>query len=309
MVRGTSTDKLKALSPISYERFRLLLLSIIIVALLVAFLRGLTGIGEIGRFGSIPTSGAFSIVFPLLGQGIFLLFYFVGMLIGWHQVAGGTFSWLDVGEGIAIAGLGYAIAEAIVFRQKKALNRKDERARKALHVISNLFACLMIWILGIQITSYIVLLGTCSGILLMHLTMAGVNIPGIEGWIKNVGREGEKPGEGALYNALGILFAISMLRNDSLAAISVILILALGDGLATFAGTTYGRHKLPWNENKTWEGTIGFLCGAICAWIVLPIPETVLIALSAAIIESLPLRVNDNIILPSATSLLYYFFL
>jgi dolichol kinase len=136
--------------------------------------------------------------------------------------------------------------------------------------------------------------------------MAGVKIPGVDKWVRNVGREGENPGEGALYNALGILFAISMLRTDSLAAISVILILALGDGLATFAGTSYGRHKLPWNENKTFEGTIGFLCGAICAWVVLPIPETVLIAISAAIIESLPLRVNDNIILPSATSLLYY---
>lgn len=212
-------------------------------------------------------------------------------------------------SGIAIAGFGYAIAEAIIFRQKKALNRKDERARKSLHIISNLSACLMIWALGIWTTSYIVLLGTCSGILLMHLAMAGVKMPGIKEWVKNFGREGENPGEGALYNSLGILFAISMLRNNPLAAISVILILALGDGLATFVGTSYGRHKLPWNENKSWEGTIGFLCGAICAWFVLPIPETVLIVVSAAIIESLPLRVNDNMILPSATSLLYYFIL
>lgn len=214
---------------------------------------------------------------------------------------------MDVGEALAIACLGYAIAEAIVFRQKKALNRKDERARKTLHIISNLFACLMIWILGIKTTSYIVLLGACTGILLMHLTQTGIKIPGIEEWIKNVGREGEKPGEGALYNALGILFAISLLRIDSLAAISVILILALGDGFATFAGTSYGRHRLPWNKNKTWEGTIGFACGAICAWLVMPIPETILIVISAAVIESLPLKVNDNIILPVVVSLLYYF--
>ena len=300
-------DTLSALSPTSNERFRLLLFSIIIAALLVAFLRGLTGIGEAGRFAPIPISGAFSIAFPLQGYVIFPLFYAVGLLVGWYQVAGGPYSWLDVGEGIAIAGLGYAIAEAIVFRQKKALNRNDERARKTLHVVSNLSACLMIWILGIKTTSYIVLLGTCTGILLMHLTLTGIKIPGIEEWIKNVGREGEKPGEGALYNALGILFAISLLRNDSLAAISVILILALGDGFATFAGTSYGRHRLPWNKNKTWEGTIGFACGAICAWLVMPIPETILIVISAAIIESLSLKVNDNIILPVVVSLLYYF--
>jgi len=98
---------------------------------------------------------------------------------------------------------------------------------------------------------------------------------------------------------LGFLFAISLLRNDSLAAISAILILALGDGLATIAGTNYGRHRLPWNKNKTWEGTMGFACGAICAWLIMPIPETILIAVLAAIIESLPLKVNDNIILPT----------
>ena len=300
---------LKALSPISNERLRLLILSIIIAALLAASLRSLTCILEAGRFGSIPISGAFSIAFPLQGYGIFPLLYAVGLLAGWHQVADGTYSWLDVGEGIAIAGLGYAIAEAIVFKEKKALNRKDESARKTLHIISNLSACLIILILGIKTTSYIVLLGTCTGILLMHLSLAGTKIPGIEEWIKNFGRDGEYPGEGALYNALGILFAISLLRNDSLAAISVILMLALGDGLATFVGTSYGRHKLPWNRIKTWEGTIGFLCGAVCAWFVLPIPETILIAISAAIIESLPLKVNDNIILPAVSSLLYYFIL
>jgi dolichol kinase len=125
---------------------------------------------------------------------------------------------LDLGEGIAIAGLGYAMS-----------------------------ACLLIWTFGIQTTLYFVLLGTCIGILLMHLTIIRIKIPGIEEWLRNVGREGENPGEGALYNALGILFVLSLLRYDSAAAISVILILALGDGFATYIGTRYGRHRLHLN--------------------------------------------------------------
>jgi dolichol kinase len=256
-----------------------------------------------------PISGVFSIVFSLMGNVTFPLFYFIGLLVGWLQVSGGLNCWLDVGEGIAIAGLGYAIAEAIVFRQKKAIDRKDERARKAAHIVSNLSACLMILVLGIQTTSYFVLLGTCTGILAMHLTIIGIKIPGIDEWLKNVGREGEIPGEGALYNALGILFTIGLLRNDSAAVISVILILALGDGFATYVGTSYGRHKLPWNKNKTWEGTIGFAAGAICALFAMPIPATILIVVLATIIESLPLKVNDNITLPVVSSLLYYFIL
>jgi dolichol kinase len=38
----------------------------------------------------------------------------------------------------------------------------------------------------------------------------------------------------------------------------------------------------------------------------MPVMETILIVILAAIIESLPLRVNDNIVLPAAVSLLYY---
>ena len=291
---------MSALNPTSMERIKLLFFSLIIAALIATSLKCLTDCCQLE-----PISGAFSFVFPLLGHVAFPLFYFIGLLVSWYQVSGGLNCWLDIGEGIAIAGLGYAIAEAIVFRQKKAINRIDERARKAAHIISNLSACLLIWILGIQTTSYFVLLGTCIGILLMHLKIIGIKIPGIEEWLRNVGREGEIPGEGALYNALGILFALSVLRNDSAAAISVILILALGDGFATYIGTRYGRHKLPWNRNKTFEGTIGFAAGAICALFTMPVTATIFVVMLATIIESLPLRLNDNITLPIVSSLLY----
>jgi dolichol kinase len=287
------------------ERFKLLVFSLIIAALMATSLKCLTDAAKCCQLE--PISGAFSFVFPLIGHVVFPLFYFIGLLASWYQVSGGLYCWLDIGVGIAIAGLGYAIAEAIVFRQKKAIDRIDERARKAAHIISNLSACLLIWTLGIQTTSYFVLLGTCIGILLMHLTIIGIKIPGIEVWLKNVGREGEIPGEGALYNALGIIFAIGMLRDNSAAAISVILILALGDGFATYVGTNYGRHKLPWNRSKSFEGTMGFAAGAICALFAMPIPATILIVVLATIIESLPLKVNDNITLPVVSSLLYYF--
>jgi dolichol kinase len=261
-----------------------------------------------GNYYSIDLhGGVYSLVFPLIGYLAFPLFYVAGLLFGWYHISAGLNSWLDLGEAIAIAGLGYAIAEAIIFTQKKAIDRLDETPRKTIHVISNLSACVLIWIFGIQTISYFILIGTYAGILLMHITMSKIKLPGIEQWIKNVGREGENPGEGALYNALGILFAIGILRGDVAAAISVILILALGDGLATFVGTKYGKHKLPWNRNKSLEGTIGFVAGAMCALFIMPVPATIFIAVLAAFIESLPIKVNDNIALPVVTSLLCYF--
>ena len=287
------------------ERFKLLSFSLIIAALMATSIRYLTDTDMCSQLG--PIGGAFSFVFPFMGHAVFPLLYFFGLLVSWYQVSIGLNCWLDIGEGIAIAGLGYAIAEAIVFRQKKSIDREDESIRKAAHIASNLSACLMILTLGIQTTSFFILIGTYIGILIMHLTIIGIKVPGVEEWLRSVGRKGENPGEGALYNALGILFAIGLLRDNFAAAISVILILALGDGFATYAGTNYGKHKLPWNSNKTFEGTMGFAAGAICALFAMPVPATIFIAVLATIIESLPLKVNDNITLPIASSLLYYF--
>ena len=304
------------------ERIKLLLINIVTVAAISALLNWLIDIANISKFGAAYSSSpafsanpsfyvgeAFSFVFPLLGNVLFPLSYLFAVLVSLFQSPAGLNSWLDIGVGMAIAGLGYAIAEAIVFRQKKAIDRDDERARKAAHVLSNLSACLSIWILGLQTTSYLVLLALFVGILVMHLTIIGIKVPGIEGWLSKVGRVGETPGEGPFYNALGILFAIGLLRSNPLAVVAVILMFGLGDGFATYIGTTYGKHKLPWNKNKTVEGTIGFTAGAMCAVFIMPEPAIVLGAVLGAIVESSPLKINDNITLPVVLSLLLYFLL
>lgn len=273
--------------------------------MIAAALEVFIGVGGSNRIE--PLSGVFSILFSLLGQLIFPLLYFLGLLFASYQVSGAENWWLDLGQAIAIAGLGYAIAEAIVFRERKEKSREDEGKRKALHIASNLATCLLIWIFGIRATSIFVLSMTCTEMLLIHLTVSGIKIPGMKEWVENVGREGEIPGKGALYNALGVLFTLGLLRDHPLAAIAVIIILATGDGLATYIGRNYGRHKLPWNEGKSLEGTIGFAAGAMGALLVIPTAGTVAIVLLSSIIESLPLKVNDNIVLPVAASLMYYF--
>jgi dolichol kinase len=260
-------------------------------------------------YPSFYVAETFSLVFSLLGHVLFPVSYLFGLLVSGFQLTAVSNSWSDIGIAMAMAGLGYATAEAFVFRHKKAIDRDDERARKAAHILSNLSACLSIWILGLQTTYYLVLLAVIIGILVMHLTLIGVKVPGIEGWLNKVGRVGETPGEGPFYNALGILFALGMLRSEPMAAVAVILMFGLGDGLSTYVGTTYGKHKLPWNKNKTIEGTLGFMAGAMCAMLIMPVPATFLGAVLGAIVESLPLKLNDNITLPVVLSLLFYFLL
>jgi dolichol kinase len=57
------------------------------------------------------------------------------------------------------------------------------------------------------------------------------------------------------------------------------------------------------------EGTLGFMAGAMCAVLIMPVSATVLGAILGAFIESLPLKLNDNITLPVILSLLFYLLL
>jgi dolichol kinase len=91
-------------------------------------------------------------------------------------------------------------------------------------------------------------------------------------------------------------------------------LLALGDGVSALVGRAIGRHPLPYNRNKTWEGsTAGFLAGAAGALLILVgyywlepayafeagplILVCVVGAFFAMVAESLP-RGEDNVTVP-----------
>lgn len=92
-------------------------------------------------------------------------------------------------------------------------------------------------------------------------------------------------------------------------------ILAFGDGAATLIGRRMGRQRLPWNLDKTIAGTLGFVvCGSAgaigLAWwtrpAVVPPPPmgfvmlaSVTAAVAAALVESIPVRLDDNISVPA----------
>lgn len=88
----------------------------------------------------------------------------------------------------------------------------------------------------------------------------------------------------------------------------VLAILAFGDGAATTIGMIVGGPRLGWNQAKSWAGTLAFVLvsGPLAAFLywheanpTVP-PATALTiglsaAIAAAIAESLPSRINDNI--------------
>jgi uncharacterized protein (TIGR00297 family) len=101
-------------------------------------------------------------------------------------------------------------------------------------------------------------------------------------------------------------------------------ILAFGDGMASVVGRRWGHRRIPWNRDKSVAGSAAlFLCGgaagAFLAWWCRPavIPPPFLwfsvgvpffAALVAAFAETIPVRLDDNILVPgSAAAVLWVF--
>jgi uncharacterized protein (TIGR00297 family) len=87
-------------------------------------------------------------------------------------------------------------------------------------------------------------------------------------------------------------------------------IMALGDGFASVAGESLRGPAIPWSRGKTWSGFAAFIAVgtlgsfALARWIDPSFPELkVLIACAAtatvgAVVESLPIALDDNISVP-----------
>jgi uncharacterized protein (TIGR00297 family) len=85
-------------------------------------------------------------------------------------------------------------------------------------------------------------------------------------------------------------------------------ILAFGDGFATLAGQAIRGARLPWNPDKSWSGLAAFLAfgfvGAEVVWMAVggnaPLVVIAIVVVFCAIVESLPLNVDDNFVVPLA---------
>ena len=106
---------------------------------------------------------------------------------------------------------------------------------------------------------------------------------------------------GSPWYILGIL--CSAVFFDLPVAVASVAFLACGDVAATTVGERWGRVKL-WGGKKSLEGTVAFIGAGIVAGVVIsrfyPLGLAVIItgAVSAAIVEILPLNVNDNLTIP-----------
>jgi len=135
---------------------------------------------------------------------------------------------------------------------------------------------------------------------------------------------------GIIIYPLSVLALILLYRHDLHIVGAVWAIMALGDGTASVTGGALRGPALPWNREKTWSGFLGFIlagtAGAyvLTRWIALGAalrvapgvapavaPDIALricaaTALVGAIVESLPVRLDDNASVPLVAGAFMY---
>ena len=100
--------------------------------------------------------------------------------------------------------------------------------------------------------------------------------------------------------------------------------MAFGDGFANLAGRKYGKHSLPWNQSKSWEGFVAFnIFGAgITCFLLMILPDSLKLGyatehwllviffanLFAAFWETVPDTIDDNLVVPLSAAFSAYFF-
>ncbi|MCR4822200.1 MAG: SEC59/DGK1/VTE5 family protein [Treponema sp.] len=96
----------------------------------------------------------------------------------------------------------------------------------------------------------------------------------------------------------GIISA-SLLWNEEAAAVGIFA-LAFGDGLASLAGKTFGKIRVPYTHGKTVEGSLTCFTAIFSStfFVTKKCGLSLLVATSGALIEVLPLKDFDNLIIP-----------
>jgi dolichol kinase len=122
----------------------------------------------------------------------------------------------------------------------------------------------------------------------------------IEESIEKVFKEHERPNtlpfKGVTEFFIGCFLA-TMIFEPTI-AIAAIAVLSLADAVSTLIGSYYGKHKLPINRKKTFEGSAAFFLTAIFILFFFANPlKAFIVAILATFAEMIP-RIDDNLTVP-----------
>ncbi len=190
---------------------------------------------------------------------------------------------------------------------REAVSRDEiviELIRKSIHLLIGFTPLLL------SISKPLTLALLASGIAAFAgfetLRMRGVRIPLISALTEKAARKRDAGRfiKGPITLGLGAL--LSALLFQPIPASVAIYILAFGDGFSSLVGKLFGRARMPFTRGKSVEGSLTcFIVSMLSAYAVSgKLGASAAVAAFATIVEAIPTKDWDNILLPLAAGLM-----
>jgi len=189
------------------------------------------------------------------------------------------------------------------------LIHNSEFLRKLLHLSNLVIPFTYLFYFDSKVEALIILLPiTLFALLIEYLRISSISVKNIfDKYLFSMLRNHEKSGKytGATWVFISSTLSIGIFPKD-IAVISLIY-MSIGDTAAGLIGRKFGRIKI---YNKTLEGALaGFIvCLIVGLMIDLNLSKTLVAigALSAAIVELMPISIDDNLRIPLFTGTVMY---
>jgi HAD superfamily phosphoserine phosphatase-like hydrolase len=188
--------------------------------------------------------------------------------------------------------------------KKRSLPSRNDLIRETIHA-SGFFIPIIAGFIGIYPIAFIISIVSTLYFLSELSRMNGKNMPIISTITRNAALPTERYEFAAapLYFAMGIFLTLMLFPAPVNGA--AIAIFTLGDSTASLFGGLISKKPLTFNKGKTVEGSLSGFFFAFLAGTFFVSPALALIGAAVAMtIESLPLPVNDNILIPLGTGLM-----
>jgi len=176
----------------------------------------------------------------------------------------------------------------------------QELARKLIHLIFGLVIVGIVLVLDHTTATAVLAGGLFIGIILIDLILRGYTLPVFSVVVNYVDRCDPLPGKGALFFAVSALACVILFPVP--VVIPALVTLAVLDGVATIAGTRFGRTCI--YNGKSAEGTVaGIFVTFLVLLLFMSVPGALIIAVIAGIIELFS-PVDDNLVIPVSICIL-----
>lgn len=191
-----------------------------------------------------------------------------------------------------------------------------ETRRQLVHASGALFPIYVRFVherFGMHAVTASFLLAILIGLAISYAYKNKIHLPLISPLVDATERADMKqrmPAKGALMFFAGSLIVsiifgyIAVLENSVDIISAAIVILALGDSVSTLAGKNFGKHKIFYNRDKSWEGSLaGFAAAFLGAATQVSMPLAFVGALAGMLVESMRIKIDDNVTVPIAAAL------